>query len=156
MLYMQKLIALGITSIFVLLPGAALAKTDVEVNINGNANVNAGGAQAGAHASATGTAKSTENKESKGNSTSSAAKIKNDTKQKTDQGKKEAKATTTGQGQSWGAGGIVGALKTLFNLGTTSSVKGVHASIRAQGAATTSTSQGLGFWARILGLFGVK
>jgi hypothetical protein len=69
------------------------------------------------------------------------------------QNRAEKSTTTEDKGQGWGKGGIRSFLSFFFGLPASSTVGDIRAGMTATTSADTSKSQGLGFWARILGAF---
>lgn len=78
-----------------------------------------------------------------------------DSKQKENRGEKST--TTDDEGKGWGRGGIRSFLSFFFGLPASTTVGDLRNELTAKGsasaAASTSKSQGLGFWARIFGAF---
>lgn len=156
---------LGILLIVGLLaPSFAAAQVGAALNANAELGVQtATGATGGrAKASATGSANMEAGMNTRpattGNATSSVRKEQNKPATagtRATSGKATTtRATSTDNKPAWGAkGGLIGYLKSLFGLTSGSSTADVRAEMNASTTASTTPSQGIGFFARLMGLF---
>ena len=73
------------------------------------------------------------------------------------EGKGEDKHATSTEknGNGFGKGGIRAFLSWIFGLPASTTIGDLRAEVTASTSASVSHSQGLGFWGRIFGLFGV-